>query len=493
VRYLTFHSPGKLNISGNYIYEISTGQLTSVVGAQGLEPLSIPYQNLSVHNDNNQYITFKDEKGLALYKLPFFSWSTILFEENKVWVPSNELYDGLVSIDVQNQYVDTFPIGYYFIVNLISGDSQYIWMSNYSEVMIVNKQTGESQYWGLPYESPKNIAYQDSKYLYLWDRHSVMIIPKSKVLNECMSLVKVKAEEALLNQLIDSTRISFINDIRPWYKSYKRIHSFFKETTSRRILASLSNIREKTAYMTPDLYLPFDDALFSYIDSIEEQDVLAGFSHALMIYAARKGELARAIELDNELRGEFPAVDTNDYAGRQKVEIRKAYLALQALKAIDIPEDERLLATGNIYLTLFKSVGREREVGMDLDYPISFYFELLRKYPSSQFADNAEYLIFSYGELSSREGGESWYSMEVDQWYNRFIERYPKSDLISKVYLDLVGMYYSSEPDSRDRKKYLNLAKQYADKFYREYPAHPLKPEMDQYMEYVNEELKGQQ
>jgi tetratricopeptide (TPR) repeat protein len=126
---------------------------------------------------------------------------------------------------------------------------------------------------------------------------------------------------------------------------------------------------------------------------------------------------------------------------------------------------------------------------MVMDYPFTFFTELLRKYPSSPWADNAEYLMFSYEEGSSHEGGDTGYNIEANEAYKKFIKRYPDSELIPEIYLRIAGLYFDYGTGQEDRKKYLEAAKVYTDKFYKEYPGHALTSEADQFLSYLDDEL----
>lgn len=490
VQSLAVHSPGHLNVNGEYVYECGFGQLEKLQDLQANLPLTLPYDNLVASKDKYQYVTIKTKEGAILISFPYSIWKTVLFEEDAIWVPMNQLYDGLIRIDVKSQTAVATQLGYYMAVNNISSDSTYVWLCSQSEAMVIDKKSGEAFFWSLPYKSSRRILYQDSKNIYLNDIHSVIIIPKSKIVIQSTPLTRIKEEEALFNHLLDSTKIRQTRAFRSWYNSYKKIQSTFKETTSPRILANLEDIRASSANLLPDYYKPFDKSVFLYADTITEPEIRLPFINSLIIYAAQKGKMDRAIQLDNQLKLEFPALDTNDFVERQKIEIRYAYQALEALKGSGISEDERLWKTGNIYYRLFGYIGQETEAsGMVMDYPFSFLTELLKKYPTSPWADNAAYLSFSYYEGSTHEGGDNDYNLEANEEYKKLILKYPDSELIPDIYYRIASLYADYGSGYDERKKYLKMAKKYVDKFYTEYPGHALTKEVDQFVSYLDIEL----
>lgn len=490
VQSLAVHSPGHLNVNGEYVYECGFGQLEKLQDLQSILPLTLPYDNLVASKDKYQYVTIKTKEGSVLSSLPYSIWKTVLFEENAIWIPMNQLYDGLIRIDVKSQTAVTSQLGYYMAVNNISSDSTYVWLCSQREAMAIDKQSGKAYFWSLPYQSSRRILYQDSKNIYLNDIHSVIIIPKSKVFIQSIPLSKIKEEEALFKHLLDSTNILQTRAFRPWYNSYRKIYSTFKESTSPRILSNLQNIRASSANLLPDYYKPFDNSVFLYVDSITEPEIRLPFVNSLIIYAAQKGKMDRAIQLDNQLKLEFPALDTNDFVERQKIEIRYAYQALEALKESGLSEDERLWKTGNIYYRLFGYIGRETEAsGMVMDYPLSFLADLLKKYPASPWADNAAYMMFSHEEGSTHEGGDNDFNLEANEEYKKLILKYPDSELIPEIYYRIAGLYADLGYENNERKKYLKLAKEYVDKFYKEYPGHALTKEVDQFVLDIDHEL----
>jgi hypothetical protein len=475
----------ELNLDRRYVYNTHFNQLDKIAEAQAFTPLSLPYPALEVINNNQQQVTITTREHRELFSFPYYSWKNILFEENTMWIPSNELYEGMARIDVLHQNADTIPIGYYFSIQSIESDEQNVWITNPREIMIVNKQSGKANYWFLPFASEWRIEYQDLYYVYLAGRHGVQIIPKSIVLEESTPLEKIKAEEDLFNRLLDSTRISNTFEIRSWYEKYKRLKRAFSGTTSPRILASLDNIREMPSHMAPDEYMPYDTSLFSFFDSITDPDIQTTFVHSLMIYAVRKGLITKAIQLDQQWIKDSMVQDTNEYRYRQRKAIREAHDALHDLDSLPLQEDEKLWLTANIYWKLFEMVGREGEGGMNMDLPLTFYSELVTKFPTSQWADNAYYHNLSFYEGSSHEGGDNDENLDYIKDYKAFIRKFPDSELIPEAYLSIAQLYAYYFHDETGRLPYLREAKKYAAKLSAEYPLHPLVKEADRIKEYV--------
>jgi hypothetical protein len=141
------------------------------------------------------------------------------------------------------------------------------------------------------------------------------------------------------------------------------------------------------------------------------------------------------------LKKEFP--DSKFLTWIRKDDLQKLENARQKFKEInskDIPEDKKLWLLGNLFFEAMQVSWNQVEVGYDYNYAFEFFKNLIKKYPHSKWADDAEFKMLSYYEGLVHEGGEV--SLSCIDKYEEFMQKYPNSELVSAAKLEIGDHYY---------------------------------------------------
>jgi hypothetical protein len=491
ISFITPNADGTISINNEFRYDDKTNTLEKLPGPAKIYPVTIPYPEFRVKNIDNQEIVISKPDTTQLVTFPYASQDIVIYERDAMWIPTNDLHNGLLRIDRKNYIIDTFRIGWEFRTLHTSVDSQYFWAGNSLEILAIDKSKREVLAWQLPEHSKEMIDYQDSKYLYSREGHSIIIRPKKSVLLKSIPLDQLIQEEKRYIKLLDSTRVSWEENLRTLYKNYKKIKNEFLTTQNPRILQGITQIHNSIPGRVPYYSQPFDYSLVTFLDSIEEPDIKATVAAKLIIAAAQKGMVETAVSIDTHYITAITDHDAQYFQGSVR-KIHASKRSLDSLKAIPMNEDERLWKTANIYYNLFGHIGPETEASsIRMDYPFTYLNKLLAQYPQSLLADNAEYLMIVHDEEGSHEGGDTDYNPEAITQFNHFLKKYPASELIPQVYLKFISLNYEYGVDYYEKEKYLLAAQAYVDKFYNEYPNHPLRKEVEYYEKYINHDLSN--
>jgi len=489
IHFVTPNADGTITINNEFRYEDKTNALEKLSGQSRIYPVTIPYPELHVKNIDNQEIIISKPDTTQLITFPYAFQDIVIYEPDAMWIPTNELHHGLLRVDRKKYLIDTFNIGWEFRTVHTSVDSKYFWVGNSLEALAINKSNGEVLAWHLPEHSRETIDYQDSKYLYSRDGPSIIIRPKNSVLAESIPLNQLIQEEKRYIKLLDSTRVSWEENIRILYKHYKQIKNEFATSGNSRILQGIEQIRNSIAGRIPYYAQPFDYSLITFLDSIDEPDIRGAVAAKLIIASAQKGMMETAVGIDTTHIEAITDRDVQYYQGSVR-KIHESKRSLDSLNAIPMDKDERLWKTANVYYNLFGQIGPFTEASsVRMDYAFTYLNKLLTQFPESTLADNAEYMMITHEEEGSHEGGDTDYNPEAIKQYNRFLKKYPASELIPNVYLKFISLHYDYGVDYYEKEKYLLIAKGYVDQFYAEFPNHPLRKEVEYFETYINYDL----
>jgi hypothetical protein len=138
-----------------------------------------------------------------------------------------------------------------------------------------------------------------------------------------------------------------------------------------------------------------------------------------------------------------------------------------------LSEDIRLWRLGKSYYDLFCHVGPETEAStINMSFPFMYLDSLLKKHPTSIYADDAEFLMLSHFEGGSHEGGDNSYNLKAIEEYKLIIKKYPTTEFVPDIYYKICILYYECESSFNDKPKYYRLALDYANKLLVEYPTY---------------------
>ncbi|MEN3044877.1 MAG: hypothetical protein ABDH37_06665 [Candidatus Hydrothermales bacterium] len=154
------------------------------------------------------------------------------------------------------------------------------------------------------------------------------------------------------------------------------------------------------------------------------------------------GNPTLALKFYNIFKKEFPkSIFHNQILEEDLKKLEKASEELEKIKNKDLPEDEKLWLLGNIFFEGVKVSWNQKEGGWNMEYPFGLFEKLIQKYPKSPWADNAEFIMLKYYEGVFHEGGEI--NLSCIEQYEKFIKKYPNSELNSEAKLEIAYHYHS--------------------------------------------------
>lgn len=182
------------------------------------------------------------------------------------------------------------------------------------------------------------------------------------------------------------------------------------------------------------------------------------------------GRLIKTLMIDSLINLTCPEC-RGEYYMRRMVEVKKAYEKLRCIRSSHYNRDRRLWETGKLYYDLFLHVGPEGECTINMSFPFLFLDSLLRLYPESSYADNAEFIELLHVEEGSHEEGDDSFNMEAAERYQALIKKYPGSELVPDMYLKICELYFWYGSSGKQKIRECKRALKYADKLISEFPS----------------------
>ncbi|GEM_PF-2622793 len=205
-------------------------------------------------------------------------------------------------------------------------------------------------------------------------------------------------------------------------------------------------------------------------DSVHDSIIEANYYIQLIKLAGYEGRLRESLHYDSVMKIRYPSFRTEAQAFRMN-KVADTYTKLNDLGNQQLKEDEYLWKTGVLYKDLFIVTGPFDKGKPLLSYPFSFFRKLLRSYPDSPYADDADYeIMISYDQ--NEEGAEDqlrWISN-----YNKFLNAYPGTNCtpdifkrLAEIHLQYAGHQELSE--SEREASYLQ-SRDYIDRLFKKFP-----------------------
>lgn len=160
--------------------------------------------------------------------------------------------------------------------------------------------------------------------------------------------------------------------------------------------------------------------------------------------AALSEDFASFISFDSIYISSFQQYEElgfRDNVDRYKSIIRK----YDSLHQANLDSDELLYYIGNLFFSEFNIGWNEGEVGYNKAIAFSYFDSLLKTYPSSEFADNAELSKLTYIEGMSHEGGDNMYNLKAIDKYQNFLSKYPKTESKEWINAQIAYLYSTAE------------------------------------------------
>ncbi|MBL0190194.1 MAG: hypothetical protein IPQ18_02265 [Saprospiraceae bacterium] len=402
------------------------------------------------------------------FKYDRFLIDNVTIDKENIWIPFQNLENGIIKFNYYKNLVDTIQIGLDFSSYKLKDEPENIWFYNDLFILCFNKKNGSTKQ--IQLEKSINNLVVDLKYLYCNTWHSFEVYKKNYLLQNSVDIKVSITEENKFKELRDSLEILRSIDFKGYYNSIKILSSRFRRSTNKRILQQLEMIQASLSYGLPDDFEQIK-AMEEYVrDSISENQLKASYYLHAVMAANYCGKLKESLKYDSILRKNYPA-NRSEYHDMQMTEVAKSYKIIQSINSSKEPADVKLWRLGKTYYELFFHVGPTNESSSyNMTFPFIYLKSLLKRYPNSIYADDAEFLMLKHDEESSHEGGDNSYNLEAIEEYKKILKKYPKSELIPEIYYIVYRLYNECESSFEDKPKYYKLALYYVDKILTEYP-----------------------
>lgn len=207
-------------------------------------------------------------------------------------------------------------------------------------------------------------------------------------------------------------------------------------------------------------------------DTLTDDEIAANYYLQLINLANYEGKLKESLHYDSLMKLEYAAY-MSDSHNLKMDRVAKTYAQLTELANKGLKEDEYLWETGLLYSELFTVTGPFDKGYPVLSYPFSFFRKLLRQYPDSPFADDADYqIMISYDKPEDRTS-----SADKFRWienYTKFMSAYPTTNYTPDIYFKLakLNLEYADQAELSDSQKmdYYNESRRYIDQIFSSYP-----------------------
>ncbi|HLN52139.1 MAG TPA: hypothetical protein VK212_00430 [Lentimicrobium sp.] len=234
-----------------------------------------------------------------------------------------------------------------------------------------------------------------------------------------------------------------------------------------------NKIKELKASINNSLPFNFNEAqqLEHYVtDTLTDIEIAASYYLQLINLANYEGKLKESLYYDSIMQLNYAAFRSMDHKLRMG-KVAETYSQLTGLEKQVLDQDEFLLKSGMLYRNLFMITGPFTSGKPILSYPNGFFRKLLKQYPNSPLADDADYLImisYDYSDISIPN---------LVRWirnYKKFLNAYPGTNYTPDIYKRLAELYltYSQQkeiPDS-EIQEYLNQSKYYIAQLNNKFP-----------------------
>jgi hypothetical protein len=469
-------SDSLLLMNGKFLYNYISGNIGDTYSkdeAAAVKKSAFSFE-LTAFPDNT--LTIKSHNIIKRFSYPYYFLKNIIIDENCVWMPCPDLKNGIVRYSYTGNSIDTIPIGYSFSQNTITpykvvNDVSEICFYNSEAALFFNKSDHTTRTFQVDDISSIHNIYLDPDFLYANTWHSIEIFSRDYIRSVAYNIDRLILEEDGFKRYTDSLQIyKWDNDFVSYYRSYRTIQAKFGLSTNKRIKSALESFRNGAVYKTPCSTKELLELTNTYLDNIQEEDIKASIYLKLVTLSNYEGRLKESLKFDAILKQDFPGYRTA-YHIQQMNEVAASYDRIKKISSSAAAPDEKLWKLGNAYYNLFLHVGPETEAStINMKFPFHYFEKLIRQYPGSRYADNAEFMILSHQEGSSHEGGDNSYNLEAIEKYRKFLKKYPGSALTPDVWYAIGRLYFECDADFADKPKYYELAKTFMLKLTSKYP-----------------------
>ncbi len=355
-------------------------------------------------------------------------WSMIV-DNYRVYYPAK---GDLAVLNLKTREQNIIKIGG---ISKLYNDNKVIWFFDKFGLGRVDKTSHKIEKSNISFPIVRSFLANDE---YIWIGTDDRFVQINKSYLE--SIMKPKEQVERVEQMIDSKRKELKKEKDP-IKYAKGFFEMQEVTTSHKILKSLTS-RLKYVFRIRDrseIEL-FENILAEGTDPQMREAIYYG----LICGYSLNGDPKKALDYHKKLRtSNEKSIFLNFVSDSDLVHLKKADHQLDSLNTINIHEAEKFYKLGKLYYEMFMLSWNYGEVGINTEFPFSFYKQILSDYPESEWADNAEYEMLKYHQICSGEGGDTDSNLSYIKKYDDFLKKYPDTDLYLMVHCIKSSLYYS--------------------------------------------------
>lgn len=209
-------------------------------------------------------------------------------------------------------------------------------------------------------------------------------------------------------------------------------------------------------YATPEDFPVIIDYLRCDIPDSERQVALC----MLIKWPFLSGDVQTSYRCYQQLHDRFPESPLVALLKRDSERLTLAAEESKRLEALNIRPDEKLWRKGCLFCETLMVSWNEGEIYFSsIEFAHSFLKKLIKDYPGSAWADNAEFLLLKNAEGSIHEGGDVYLGC-VDG-YKAFLQKYPHSECRPEALMMIADHYRDFGMDLLEQKRPLAEAMAY--------------------------------
>ncbi len=301
---------------------------------------------------------------------------------------------------------------------------------NYRNFSRFDKLTGQTEIFE-PDRNCQDFIVDDN---YFWVLFEDGIVKLNKTNNDSLFKLKSSIKRVRAGDLFEEDDI--IEKIK---KAGKMISSIQEEKRTKWVAEENNKYTFQLALRTYDAE---DIKRIQYFLNKDIQPLEREIGYYILVTSSLMlGHPGLSLQYYDKFKTEFPKSDFLNLIEEEDIKIIKATdSTMQEIKSKNLPEDEKLWKLGNLFFETSRVSWTHGQVSLNTDYSFSILEELIEKYPSGNWADNAEMKMLLFNEGLIHEGGDITLSC-IDK-YKSFIEKYPNSELLPVAKLEIGNHYF---------------------------------------------------
>jgi hypothetical protein len=438
-----------LFLNNEYVYNLKTQQLKRITEEEIPERLMCKIGDYKIYEKPNKTI-IKTLKDQILYTLDNLKGEIITIEDEKyAWI-----YDGsFIKLNLEdNEQLKRKD--YSGSVSHIYNFGNYIYFITSYRLARLNKTTTEIEIHLLKSWTPSFTT--DEENFWIWDEETILCLNKrhnNRYFEPIYNLDEIEYTSRILIGSFQNEE----NIIKKIKKADKALTFLWdnkdvigKDKDHRIIMGLPTRDKKEVA------------EVIKFIETTEKSTEKEIAYFILATSPFLYGDADLSYKHYKLLKKEYPGSAFLEQDGWDKVEL--AYKELKKIDSLNLPEDEKLWRIGHLFLDAHKVEWNVIHPFYNRKYSTSLFEKIIRKYPNSEFADNAEFEFIWLTKAHLRDDDVvHLYGVEKNvELMKSFIEKYPESELLPEAKIRIAQEYflfikYNTPMELSEIKKYANI------------------------------------